>query len=92
MDECENIENCKFGKCINKIGSYKCECPPEFRLNSQKNGCIDTRRSQCFDDTKSNGTCSKILGSNISYQSCCCTIGKSWGEPCVSCPQPSDGI
>jgi hypothetical protein len=92
VDECNNIENCKFGTCFNELGSYRCECPKDFKLNSQKNGCIDTRRSKCFDDVLTNGTCSKLLGSNIAYQTCCCTVGNSWGDPCITCPKQSTGI
>ena len=40
IDECELEDSCKYGVCINRPGSYICQCPPGFDLNPAGNGCI----------------------------------------------------
>ena len=35
VDECLNIENCKFGTCINTIGKYKIQIIIEKYINLQ---------------------------------------------------------
>ncbi len=40
IDECENSDNCLYGTCVNRIGSYNCQCPPDYDLNAAGNGCV----------------------------------------------------
>ena len=40
IDECEMVEKCVNGVCINTEGSYECQCPGGFQKNPSENGCV----------------------------------------------------
>jgi len=44
---------------------------------------LDLRVGRCyFDDSCENPN----LGSFMTKQTCCCTVGQSWGDDCEVCP------
>ncbi|XP_049448813.1 fibrillin-1 isoform X2 [Epinephelus fuscoguttatus] len=92
INECADPTICINGMCVNIPGSYHCNCPPDFELNPTRVGCVDTRSGSCFLDVRSRGDasesldCSNEIGVGVSKASCCCSLGKGWGNPCESCP------
>lgn len=38
-----------------------------------------------------NNKCEVPFSAEITRTSCCCLVGKAWGEPCQMCPQPNTG-
>ena len=42
IDECLNPDNCQYGDCRNRDGSYVCQCPRYYELNPSGTGCIGT--------------------------------------------------
>ncbi|XP_049927129.1 fibrillin-1 isoform X2 [Epinephelus moara] len=92
INECADPTICINGMCVNIPGSYHCNCPADFELNPTRVGCVDTRSGSCFLDVRSRGDasesldCSNEIGVGVSKASCCCSLGKGWGNPCESCP------
>ncbi|XP_067114081.1 fibrillin-2-like [Osmerus mordax] len=90
VDECLDPINCVNGLCVNTPGSYECNCPPDFELNPTGVGCVDTRVGNCFLEHGSWGqgklSCSVEVGVSVSRSSCCCSLGRAWGNPCELCP------
>ncbi|XP_059151338.1 fibrillin-1-like isoform X1 [Physella acuta] len=95
IDECENPDNCQYGICINQQGSYICQCPPNFESNPTGTGCVDKRVGNCYMDVPSYSTgrpgiCNDKIAQDVSRATCCCTVGKGWGEIqgfCDPCPK-----
>lgn len=52
--------------------------------------CTDTRVGNCFLDTQDRGdggiSCSAEIGVGVTRASCCCSLGRAWGNPCELCP------
>ena len=73
FDECAMIEGlCKHGTCINTDGSYRCECPQGYVLDSQGKACID--ENECVASNGKicgNGTCTNKEGGF----ECSCDVG-----------------
>ncbi|MBN3310725.1 FBN2 protein, partial [Amia calva] len=90
VDECLDPVNCVNGLCENTAGSYQCNCPPDFELNPSGIGCVDTRVGNCYLEFGLRGdgglACSVEVGVVVSRSSCCCSLGKAWGNPCEHCP------
>ncbi|XP_023701075.2 fibrillin-2 isoform X1 [Paramormyrops kingsleyae] len=90
VDECLDPINCVNGLCVNTAGSYDCNCPPDFDLNPTGVGCVDTRAGNCYLEFayrgRGNLVCSVELGVGVSRSSCCCSLGRAWGNPCELCP------
>ncbi|XP_002931771.2 fibrillin-2 [Xenopus tropicalis] len=90
VDECADPINCVNGFCVNTPGRYECNCPPDFQLNPTGVGCVDTRVGNCYlnHGARGDGTisCSTEIGVGVSRSSCCCSLGKAWGNPCEICP------
>ena len=40
INECDNPDNCLYGTCVNREGSYICQCPPNYELNPSGTGCV----------------------------------------------------
>ncbi|XP_039615423.1 fibrillin-2 isoform X1 [Polypterus senegalus] len=91
IDECTNPINCVNGICVNSPGGYQCNCPPEFELNPTGVGCVDIRFGYCYLDFEYSEdgslSCSGEIGVAVSRSSCCCSQGKTWGNPCELCPR-----
>ncbi|KAJ8304383.1 hypothetical protein KUTeg_017966 [Tegillarca granosa] len=101
IDECENPDNCQFGTCVNRQGSYICQCPPNYELNPTGTGCVvlpelqicNKRTGTCYLEVPAGRgmvQCSGILGMDVYRSTCCCTVGSGWGEVpgfCERCPQ-----
>uniref|UniRef100_A0A5F8GBW2 Fibrillin 3 n=1 Tax=Monodelphis domestica TaxID=13616 RepID=A0A5F8GBW2_MONDO len=90
INECADPVNCINGLCVNTPGSYLCNCPQDFELNPSGVGCVDTRVGNCFLDTQDRGdggiSCSAEIGVGVTRASCCCSLGRAWGNPCELCP------
>ncbi|XP_049983407.1 fibrillin-3 isoform X3 [Alexandromys fortis] len=90
VDECANPVNCVNGLCVNTPGSYLCNCPQDFQLTSSGTGCVDTQTVICFLDVQDQDdggiSCSAEIGVGVSRASCCCSLGRAWGNPCKLCP------
>ncbi|KAL3865813.1 hypothetical protein ACJMK2_043163, partial [Sinanodonta woodiana] len=92
IDECDNPENCQYGTCVNTPGAFLCQCPPGYELNPTGTGCIDLRKGMCYMNVSrqpSTRMCSDVIAQSVSQASCCCSIGKGWGEIrgfCDLCP------
>ncbi|XP_056393271.1 fibrillin-2 [Hyla sarda] len=90
VDECADPINCVNGFCVNTPGRYECNCPPDFQLNPTGVGCVDTRVGNCYlnHGPRGDGTisCSTEIGVGVSRSSCCCSLGRAWGNPCEICP------
>ncbi|KAI1905149.1 hypothetical protein AGOR_G00013160 [Albula goreensis] len=90
VDECLDPINCVNGLCVNTPGSYVCNCPPDFELNPTGVGCVDNRMGNCYLELGRPGqgrlACSVEVGVAVSRASCCCSLGRGWGNPCEVCP------
>ncbi|CAM9994712.1 unnamed protein product [Lampetra fluviatilis] len=93
VNECGDPVNCINGICANTPGSYICNCPPDFELNPTGVGCVDTRVGSCFFEPEPRGdggfSCSAEIGVGVTRASCCCSLGRAWGNPCEICPVSS---
>lgn len=53
---------CDGGDCVNTDGSFRCECPQGYVLDSTGRKCIDD--NECLSNLNicGNGTCSNVIG------------------------------
>ncbi|PKU36869.1 hypothetical protein llap_12825 [Limosa lapponica baueri] len=91
VDECaDNVNLCENGQCLNAPGGYRCECEMGFNPTEDSKACQDTRVGNCFLDTQDRGdggiSCSAEIGVGVTRASCCCSLGRAWGNPCELCP------
>ncbi|KAK1345003.1 hypothetical protein QTO34_013707 [Cnephaeus nilssonii] len=91
VDECaENINLCENGQCLNVPGAYRCECEMGFTPASDSRSCQDNRVGNCYLKFGPRGdgslSCNTEIGVGVSRSSCCCSLGKAWGNPCETCP------
>lgn len=40
IDECDNPQICQYGTCVNTMGSFVCQCPPNYSLAQNGAGCV----------------------------------------------------
>ena len=63
---------CKYGECLNRPGSYECQCYDGYENRGE--GCVDV--DECADRCLQHGTCTNYEGS---YR-CDCDDGFEIGE------------
>ena len=85
IDECADGTKCKNGICINRIGSFDCECPDGYMLLPNRAECIDMREEPCFMEYE-DGVCTLPMRMDITRMKCCCSMGAAWGTLCEPCP------
>lgn len=54
---------CEGGDCVNTDGSFRCECPIGYVLDSSGMKCIDDNECISNPSICGNGTCTNIIGS-----------------------------
>ncbi|RXN16421.1 fibrillin-1 [Labeo rohita] len=80
VDECtENPGICKNGHCINTDGTFRCECPFGYRLDTTGVNCEDTNECE-LGNPCGNGTCTNVEGAF----ECSCDEGFEPG-PMMTC-------
>lgn len=51
---------------------------------------VDNRVGNCYLKYGPRGdgslSCNTEIGVGVSRSSCCCSLGKAWGNPCETCP------
>ncbi|KAG2466989.1 FBN2 protein, partial [Polypterus senegalus] len=97
MDECmENGNLCENGRGLNTPGLYRCECDMGFSPATDSRSCQDIRFGYCYLDFEYSEdgslSCSGEIGVAVSRSSCCCSQGKTWGNPCELCPRINTNI
>ncbi|KAL0994072.1 hypothetical protein UPYG_G00117430 [Umbra pygmaea] len=89
INECTMQGVCQNGECLNTQGSFLCACKPGFTLDRTR--CVESPypvdQGQCFLTVTEAGLCDNALGTRLSQELCCCTVGKAWGSKCERCPR-----
>lgn len=63
LNECSFMTNpCDGGECINTDGSYRCECPAGYVLDSTGKKCVDENECKNNVNICGNGTCTNLQG------------------------------
>lgn len=69
MDTGEDLNECLFmpdacsgGDCINTDGSFRCECPMGYILDSTGKRCVDENECLTNQHICGNGTCTNVDG------------------------------
>ena len=70
QDECSYNHSECVGTCVNTFGSYKCECPSGYKLNSDGISCDDV--NECLEF---NGGCAGGCGNTEGAYECFCDVG-----------------
>ncbi|KAK3920598.1 Fibrillin-1 [Frankliniella fusca] len=64
LNECDMMPDaCVGGECINTDGSFRCECPPGYKLDSEGKKCVDENECLTQSGICGNGTCTNVEGS-----------------------------
>ncbi|XP_064408698.1 latent-transforming growth factor beta-binding protein 4 [Latimeria chalumnae] len=72
INECLAEARCgSGGRCVNTDGSYRCECSPGYRINSEGTECADVNECLEGDYCFPNGECLNTVGS----YNCLCAEG-----------------
>ncbi|XP_016121247.1 latent-transforming growth factor beta-binding protein 3-like, partial [Sinocyclocheilus grahami] len=92
INECERASNCQRGRCINTMGSYRCECQkgymPVSGRRCQEVEIVRNDKKECYLNLDDTVFCDSVLATNVTKQECCCSIGVGWGDHCEIYPCP----
>eukprot|EP00057_Strongylocentrotus_purpuratus_P011640 XP_011666114.1 PREDICTED: fibrillin-1 isoform X3 [Strongylocentrotus purpuratus] len=89
--------------CVNEVGVYRCVCTGDTVYDSESRTCqtpvevqgapeiVEVDRKDCYGSISDMNFCSNLLGSNVTQQECCCTVGAGWGDDCDLIVCPSQG-
>uniref|UniRef100_A0A674JPJ0 Fibrillin 2 n=1 Tax=Terrapene triunguis TaxID=2587831 RepID=A0A674JPJ0_9SAUR len=86
---------CENGRCVNIIGSYRCECNEGFQSSPSGTECLGKLISLayisrfCFAEVLQT-MCQMASSSRnlVTKSECCCDGGRGWGNQCELCPLP----
>ncbi|MEJ1286876.1 hypothetical protein NN561_017889 [Cricetulus griseus] len=96
IDECSFQNICVFGTCNNLPGMFHCICDDGYELDRTGGNCTDNRVGNCYLKFGPRGdgslSCNTEIGVGVSRSSCCCSLGKAWGNPCETCPPVNSNI
>ncbi|GJQ88324.1 hypothetical protein Trydic_g3801 [Trypoxylus dichotomus] len=63
LDECILMPNvCDGGDCVNTDGSFRCECPIGYTLDTTGHKCVDENECATHPAVCGNGTCTNVIG------------------------------
>ncbi|XP_035216115.1 fibrillin-1-like [Stegodyphus dumicola] len=91
---CTDVNECEIfpdicqggGLCVNAEGSYRCNCPPGWTLDTTGTKCYDLREEICFMQYDK-GRCLRPFDGLYRKMLCCCSLGRAWGHSCEPCPR-----
>lgn len=73
INECDkNNGGCGQKKCENNYGSYSCQCPPGYQLDTMTNSCLDI--DECTANNNK-GDCDQICTNTAGSYKCSCREG-----------------
>ena len=82
FNECAMMKDlCSGGSCINTDGSYRCECPKGFDLDTTGSRCTDMDECVLNSRICGNGTCTNVEGGF----DCACASGYAPGFSGIAC-------
>uniref|UniRef100_A0A8C0ZCH5 Fibrillin 1 n=1 Tax=Cyanistes caeruleus TaxID=156563 RepID=A0A8C0ZCH5_CYACU len=70
---------CENGRCVNVVGSYRCECNEGFLSSPSGIECL-VLQTMCHMASSSQNL--------VTRSECCCDGGRGWGNQCRLCPLP----
>ncbi|XP_070576452.1 latent-transforming growth factor beta-binding protein 1-like [Ptychodera flava] len=89
INECDVDDSiCGEGKCVNLEGSFVCECEEGFTFHRNTKLCTDESKKDCYTNLNELHFCENIIGTNITRDECCCSLGEGWGDNCNLWPCP----
>ncbi|XP_077996106.1 latent-transforming growth factor beta-binding protein 3-like isoform X2 [Glandiceps talaboti] len=92
INECDIDKTiCGEGSCINNNGGFQCECAPGLTFHQRTKLCKDESKKDCYTNLNELQFCENVIGTNVSRDDCCCSLGEGWGDNCNLWPCPLVG-